>query len=42
MDRDIDRIVANLNLEDIINNYNTWNHVTVCKQMSTISFFKVT
>ena len=36
MDSDTDRIATNLNLEKIINN--TWNQLTVCKQMSLISF----
>ena len=31
MDSDTDRIVINVNLEDIINNHNTWNHLTVQK-----------
>ena len=29
MDSDTDRLVASLNLEEIIKNYNTWNHLTV-------------
>ena len=29
MDSDIDHIVANLNLEDVINSYNAWNYLTV-------------
>ena len=37
-----DRIIASLNLECITNNYNTWNHLAVCKQMSSISFLNVT
>ena len=37
MDSDTESIVANLNLEDITNNYNTWNHLTVHKQISLIS-----
>ena len=31
MDSNTDRVVANRNLEDIVNNYNTWNHLTMCK-----------
>ena len=27
MDSDTDRIVANFKLVDIINNFNTWNHL---------------
>ena len=34
MDSDTDCIVASLDLEAITNNYKTWNHLTVCKQMS--------
>ena len=34
MDSDTDHIVANLNLEDIINNFNIWSHLTVYKQIS--------
>ena len=30
-----DRIVACLNLEEILNNYNTWNHLTVRKQINS-------
>ena len=37
MDNGTDRIVANTNLE-YVNNYNTWNHLTVRKQMSSLSF----
>ena len=35
-----DCIVVNLNLEDIINNYNNFNHLNVCKQMSA-NFLKL-
>ena len=38
MDSDTDCIVASLNLEGITYNYNTWNHLAMCKQMSSISF----
>ena len=41
MDSENNRVVANLNLEDKINNSNTWNHLTACKQMSPVSFLKV-
>ena len=40
MDSDTDRRVANLNLEGITNNYKTWNHLTVCNLICSISFFK--
>ena len=36
MDSDTDCIVASLNLEGITNNHNTWYHLAVCKQMSSI------
>ena len=39
MDSDTDHVVVNLKLEDMINNYNTWNHLIVCKQISTISYY---
>ena len=38
MDSDTDCIVAILDLEGIMNNYKTWNHLTVCKQMNSILF----
>ena len=41
MDNDTDRIVAGFNLEEIITNYNTWNHVTVHKQISSLTFVNV-
>ena len=33
-----DRRVASLDLEGITNNYKTWNHLTVCKQINLILF----
>ena len=42
MDSDTDHIVASLDLEGITNNNNTWNHLAVHKQMSSISFLNVT
>ena len=39
MASDTGRIVASLNLEEIWNNYNTWNHLTMSKRMSVLSFF---
>ena len=39
MDRDTDRLVASLNLEEIIKNYNTWKHLTVGKLISSVTFF---
>ena len=38
MESDTDRVVASLNLEEIIKNYNTWNHLTVGKLTSSITF----
>ena len=42
MDSDTDCIVASFDLEGITNNYKTWNHLAVCKQMSSIPFLIVT
>ena len=42
MDCDTDCIVASLDLEGITNNYKTWNHLAVRKQMSSIPFLNVT
>ena len=41
MDSNIDRVVASLNLEEIINNYNTWNNLTVVKLTSSLTFLNV-
>ena len=38
MDSDTDRVVASLNLEEIIKNYNSWNHLTVGKLISSVPF----
>ena len=38
MDCDTDRLVASLNLEEIIKDYNTWNHLTVGKLISSVTF----
>ena len=38
MDSDTDRLVASLNLEEIIKSYNTWNHLTVGKLISSVTF----
>ena len=38
MDSDTARIVANLNLKDIINNYNTLSYLIAHKQISSLSF----
>ena len=34
MDSDTDRIVAKLNLEDVMNNYNNWNNLTLIGSIS--------
>ena len=41
MDSNADRVVARLNIEEIINNYNTWNHLTVSKLISSLTFLNV-
>ena len=41
MDYDSDRVVACLNLEEILNNYNTWKHLTVGKLISLLNFYNV-
>ena len=41
MESDTDHIVASLNLEEIINNYNTWNHLIVDKLISSLTFFNI-
>ena len=38
MDNDTDHIVASLNVEETINNYNTWNNLTVGKLIIPLSF----
>ena len=38
MDSDTDRVVASLDLEEIIKNYNTWNHLTVGQLLSSVTF----
>ena len=38
MDSDTGRIFASLNLE-VLNNYNTWNYLTVGKLISSLTFF---
>ena len=41
MDCNTDCVIARLNLEEIIKNYNTWNHLTIGKPISSITFFKL-
>ena len=38
MDSDTVRVLASLNLEEVLNNYNTWNHLTVNKFLSSLTF----
>ena len=38
IDSDTDCVVASLNLEEIIKNYNTWNYLTVGKLISSVTF----
>ena len=38
MDSVTDRVVDSLNLEEIIKNYNTWNHLSVGKLISLVTF----
>ena len=40
MDSDTDCIVASLNLE-VLNNYNTWNYLTVGQLISSLTFLYV-
>ena len=41
MDSDTDCVVACLDLEEIMNNYNTWKHLTVDKLISSPTFLDV-
>ena len=41
MDNDTDRVVASLNLDEIIKNYDTWNHFTAGKLISSITYAKL-
>ena len=41
MDSDTACVVAGLNLKEIINNYNTWNHLTVGKLIISITFLNI-
>ena len=41
MDSDTDRVVSSLNLEEMINNYNTWNQLTVGKALSSTTYLNV-
>ena len=41
MDSDIEHIVASLNLEEVLNNYNTWNYLTMCQLISSLTFLNV-
>ena len=41
MDSDTDCIVAGFNLEEVLNNYNTWNYLTVGQLISSLTFLNV-
>ena len=41
MDNDTDRVIASLNLEEELNDYNTWKHLTVGKLISSLTFLNV-
>ena len=41
MDSDTDRVVASLNLEEVLNNYNTWNYSSVGQFISSLTFLNV-
>ena len=41
MDCNTDRIVASLNLEEVLNNYNTWNYLTLSQLISLLNFLNV-
>ena len=41
MDSDTDHIIASLNLEEVLNNYNTWNYLTVGQLISSVTFLNV-
>ena len=41
MDSDTGRVIANLNLEEILNNHNTWKYLTVGKLISSLNFLNV-
>ena len=41
MDSNTDRVVASLNLEEVLNNYNTWNYLTVGQLISLLIFLNL-
>ena len=41
MDSDTNCIVASLNVEEVLNNYNTWNYLTVDQLISLLTFLDV-
>ena len=41
MDSDTDCVVASLNLEEVLNNYNTWNYLMVGQFISRLTFLNV-
>ena len=41
MDSDTDRGVASLNLEEVLNDYDTWNYLIVGQLISLVTFLNV-
>ena len=41
MDSDTDHVVTSLNLEEVLNNFNTWNYSTVGQLISSLTFLNV-
>ena len=41
MGSETNRIVANFNIEDAINNFKAWNYLTVCKKWAQSLFKKL-
>ena len=41
MDSNTDHVFASLNLEEVLNDYNTWNYLTVGKLLSSLAFLNV-
>ena len=41
MDIDTDCVVASLNLKEVLNNYNTWNYLTVSQPINLVTFLNV-
>ena len=41
MDSNIDRVAASLDLKEVLNNYNSWNYLTVGQLISSLTFLNV-